>query len=301
MLPPWMQSGAMPAPSHPPQPVSNDDESRSLLSRLQNVGEFIADRFNNPPDERSQIGTAGNVYRRLTQPSSRSPSERPTSWLRPVRPLAPTTREKNEDRFGEFLGAIRNEALGDPNATVQMHVDEDGQPIHTLSVREFAERYPGQTHPTVEAASDLAALAFTGGMPFAVRGALGSAGGWLRNRGVGHHWVPKKLWKRKEMPPEAKKVFDRDTSGRIPLGVRDSIEGKTRYHQWDEEHRRYSDGVEKLMDDFLAALGKARKNLTPQEAGKISDMVASSQVADINEYREFIEKLSRLYLLRTGG
>jgi len=183
----WMQSAAM-GPMYPRNRTFGTDAAMpaqnvpGLLDGLKNAGDYIADRFNNPPDELSMIGTAGQAYRDLTMLSRafiKDPSARSPSWLRPVRPLAPTTRQKNEDRFGDFIGAIKKAAVGDPNGTVNVSVDESGRPLHTLTAQEFSERYPGQTHPMVEAGNMLSALAITGGMPFAVRNALGATGGRL--------------------------------------------------------------------------------------------------------------------------
>src|SRR5437870_2011808 len=99
LWPLWMQSAAM-GPMYPRNPTFGTNAAMpaqnvpSLLDGLKNV-DSIADRFNNPPNELSVIGAAGQRSSVRTYPS----------WLHPVRPLAPTNREKNEDRFGDFLGA----------------------------------------------------------------------------------------------------------------------------------------------------------------------------------------------------
>jgi hypothetical protein len=116
--------------------------------------------------------------------------------------------------------------------------------------------------------------------------------------GVGHHWVPRKHWR--DMRPETKKVFDSHTTGDIPIGVRDSLEEKTRYHQWDAAHRHYSDAVGDLISDFSRMQGIARKDFTPEHASQIIKLVATSQVPHIQDYREFILRLARMFKLRTG-
>jgi hypothetical protein len=116
--------------------------------------------------------------------------------------------------------------------------------------------------------------------------------------GVGHHWVLRKHFK--GMQPETKKVFNRATSGEVPLGVRDSIEGKTRYHRWDDAHRKYDKAADNLINDFAQAQGVARNDLTPAHANQILNLVANSQVPHIKDYREFILRLARMFALRTG-
>jgi hypothetical protein len=117
--------------------------------------------------------------------------------------------------------------------------------------------------------------------------------------GAGHHWFPRKFWS--QIPPETRKVFDRATSGHIPLGLRDKLEGKTKRHEYDEFHRQYNLAVEDLMENFVRDHGIEWENLTPQHAFEILDLVANSQDVRIKYYREFIRALRRFYRLRTGG
>ena len=57
---------AFPAP--PQVAPAEQPQSRSLVDRLRDVGGYVADRFQNPPEEPSLIGMFGSAYRGLTSP-----------------------------------------------------------------------------------------------------------------------------------------------------------------------------------------------------------------------------------------
>ena len=52
----------------PPSQLFPSQSPRGMMDRLRDTGDYIKDRFNNPPDERSAIGMAGSAFRGLTSP-----------------------------------------------------------------------------------------------------------------------------------------------------------------------------------------------------------------------------------------
>ena len=91
---------------------------------------------------------------------------------------ADTAYRTSLERWSKVKEINRKLLFGDPNGTFMTPVDENGRPLFDYSISELREAYPDQTHPMIEAANSLAALA-TGGIPFATRGALGMVGGKL--------------------------------------------------------------------------------------------------------------------------
>jgi hypothetical protein len=111
----------------------------------------------------------------------------------------------------------------------------------------------------------------------------GGAGGvitdqaYRRLRG-GHHYVPREifddLFKKNQLRPETRKVFDEAVTGPLPKGL----------HKNDRPHREYTKAVLGLWHQFLGRLGIRSEDMTPDQARKFIHEVLHSDDPRISLY-----------------
>jgi RHS repeat-associated protein len=75
--------------------------------------------------------------------------------------------------------------------------------------------------------------------------------------GEGHHWVPKSIYEKQNIPPEASKIFDKGTTGPLTL------------HQYDGPHRLYNQGAKELWERLLKERNIDPSKMTPDQAKDI--------------------------------
>ena len=93
--------------------------------------------------------------------------------------------------------------------------------------------------------------------------------------GVGHHFIPQSIWKNEPLPPEARQVFDRATTGPIPDG-----------HNFGDGHSDYNKAVKELYEDWKTKQGIQCEKMTPQQADDFVRKVKQSRdprIADFNK------------------
>jgi hypothetical protein len=100
---------------------------------------------------------------------------------------------------------------------------------------------------------------------------------YRRLRG-GHHYVPREifedLFKRNQLRPETRKVFDEAVTGSLPKGL----------HKNDGPHREYTRAVFGLWHQFLGRLGIQSEDMTPDQARKFIHEVLHSDDPRISLY-----------------
>jgi len=111
-----------------------------------------------------------------------------------------------------------------------------------------------------------------------------------RKGGVGHHQIPRAIYKKLNLPEETRKVFEKSTTGPVP----------TRGHRWDDAHRRYNKAVEQLTQDYLRENNIQPEKMTPEQARSLIKAVRQSTNPAIRNYNMGIRMLQFLYRLRTG-
>lgn len=92
---------------------------------------------------------------------------------------------------------------------------------------------------------------------------------YRRLRG-GHHYVPKEifegLFKKNQLRPETRKVFDEAVTGPLPKGL----------HKNDKLHREYTKAVMGLWDGFLKRHVIRPEDMTPDQARRFIHEVLHS-------------------------
>ena len=96
----------------------------------------------------------------------------------------------------------------------------------------------------------------------------------------GHHWIPKAVWDRPDLSPEARKVFNKYTSG--PYGEP---------HLWSQPHAEYNQAVQELWDKNHYNPAK----MTKKDAWNFIGQFRRSRDPRLLEYRRMIEDNVREY------
>ncbi|WP_232137466.1 RHS repeat-associated core domain-containing protein [Luteimonas fraxinea] len=91
----------------------------------------------------------------------------------------------------------------------------------------------------------------------------------------GHHYVPRQIYNRYNFPPEARRVFQRSTTGKVT-------------HYYDRGHRSYNQAVGTYVDDFIRRNNIDPSKMTAQQAQQCVDEVKASQQPDIKNYLEHL-------------
>jgi hypothetical protein len=115
-----------------------------------------------------------------------------------------------------------------------------------------------------------------------------------RRKNSGHHYMPRGVYQKWNLPEETRKVFDNATSGRLNI----------RGHFWDGAngaHGRYNAAVQELADRLIAENNIQVEQMTRGQARALLNEIASSQEPRIRDYNIGVKLLRRLYRLRTGG
>jgi len=97
--------------------------------------------------------------------------------------------------------------------------------------------------------------------------------------GDGHHYVPRAVYKRLNLPEPARKVFERATTGPLVKGGQ----------QDDGPHRRYSEAVAKVIDKWLERKGIDPKKMTESEAQQLLEYVKCPRYPVIGGYLRKID------------
>jgi len=106
--------------------------------------------------------------------------------------------------------------------------------------------------------------------------------------GEGHHHNPRAIYGKLPLPEETRKVFDKATTGQLPL---------YRWHQNDALHRAYSKAVEELMERYMQEHNIKPEQMTPDQARSVLKAIADSEEPRIRVYRKMIKRMWMFYRL----
>jgi hypothetical protein len=113
----------------------------------------------------------------------------------------------------------------------------------------------------------------------------------------GHHYVPKGVFKKYPLSDEARKVFNRTTSGRLETQAIGALRG----HFWDGPngaHKAYNDAIDELFRQFLDTNGIRPERMTAEEATSFLEKIERSENPRIRDYNNVIRLLRMLRLFR---
>ncbi len=120
-------------------------------------------------------------------------------------------------------------------------------------------------------------------------------------RSGGHHEFPKRIYESWDLSPETRQVFQRSTTGRLPIGYVSGPEGETRGHYWDNFHREYTDAVTELSNRFLKENDiMETRRMTPDQAMDLLAEIRSSEEPTIRNYNRAMRYISRIFRLGSG-
>jgi hypothetical protein len=132
---------------------------------------------------------------------------------------------------------------------------------------------------------------------------LGSHGRPYYEEG-GHHEAAKGVYKKWNLRPETRRVFDKGTTGAIPKAlIRSTPDGVPVGHFWNGPngaHGQYNKAIRELSDDFLARHKIRPEQMTPDHAREFLREIRESQDPRIRDYNNALRTLRRIYRLRTG-
>jgi hypothetical protein len=112
-----------------------------------------------------------------------------------------------------------------------------------------------------------------------------------RKRGDGHHYIPRGVFKKYNLPEDTRKVFEQARSG--PLY-------DTRSNKWDKEHRIYNDAVEERFDEFKGKRKIRVEQMTPAQARTFLGEVYSSTDMRIRNYNMAIQMREIMFRILRG-
>jgi hypothetical protein len=120
----------------------------------------------------------------------------------------------------------------------------------------------------------------------------------------GHHEMPQGVFKKWDLQPETRRVFDDATTGPLPRDTfRTSPDGVPQGHFWngpDGAHGRYNQAVNELSEKFLNDRNIRPSEMTPDDAWQLLAEIRESKDPRIRDYNDSVRLLRRLRLLRTG-
>jgi hypothetical protein len=113
-------------------------------------------------------------------------------------------------------------------------------------------------------------------------------------RGKGHHYMPRGVYAKRNLPPETRKVFEEATTGRLQ---------HHRNNQYDESHRRYNEATDKAFDEYLRQRGITEEQMTPDHARDLLQNLLTSRDPSIRNHnmRMWFREILRTGPLRGRG
>jgi hypothetical protein len=136
-----------------------------------------------------------------------------------------------------------------------------------------------------EMLSDLRRAGFREDQPRWPKGSGDDSGRWSGGAGTtparegprtrgGHHYVPRELFDKVPLQEETRRVFENETTGKLPPGV----------HVNDKDHREYTKAVFEAWRRFLAKLGLRSEQVTPDQGRAFVDEIKQSSDPRIRWY-----------------
>jgi hypothetical protein len=120
----------------------------------------------------------------------------------------------------------------------------------------------------------------------------------------GHHEMPQGIYKKWNLRPETRKVFEQATTGGVPqMLLRTTPDGVPQGHLWNGPggaHAIYNEAVQELSDRFLERNNIKPETMTPDQALALLKEIRESQDPRIRDYNAAIRLLRRLFRLRAG-
>lgn len=107
-------------------------------------------------------------------------------------------------------------------------------------------------------------------------------------RRLGHHYVPRQVYKNRRLREDTRKVFEETTSGRLD---------DTRINMFDSSHRAYNKAVNEQFDRFLTKKSISEEQMTPQHAHEFLGEILTSRDPRI---RNFNMRIWMRQILRGG-
>lgn len=120
----------------------------------------------------------------------------------------------------------------------------------------------------------------------------------------GHHEMPKGVYSKWELSPEARQIFDQSTTGTLPkerVIVDDS--GVPRGHYWGGSkgmHKEYNDAIGELSERFLMERRITPEQMTADHAWDLLKEIRESDDPRIRNYNRMIRLLRRVFRFRGG-
>ena len=123
----------------------------------------------------------------------------------------------------------------------------------------------------------------------------------------GHHEFVQEIYKKWDLSPETRKVFDQARTGRIPQGlIRTAPDGEPLGHFWNGRtgaHGVYNEAVKELATEYLERSGldpNNPKDMTPEQARALLKEIRETQDPRIRVYNDTLRLFRRLFRLRMG-
>jgi len=102
----------------------------------------------------------------------------------------------------------------------------------------------------------------------------------------GHHYFPKEIFKKLDLPDEAYDYFMKTTTGKIP-------QSKTFKHLYDTEHRNYTEAVRKLWEQYHKKHGIDSCRMTKDQAVDFIDKIKKSKAKPLKGYLDKIKAVQK--------
>ena len=104
----------------------------------------------------------------------------------------------------------------------------------------------------------------------------------------GHHFVPRAIFGREPLQPDARRIFENEKTGRLLGGS----------HFYDHAHIRYNQAVKEKFDQFLSERGIRAQDMSASQAREFAASIRSSTDPRIRDFNLRIFRREFLYLIR---
>lgn len=122
-------------------------------------------------------------------------------------------------------------------------------------------------------------------------------------RSGGHHEVPVAVYKKWNLRPETRAVFNGSTTGSVPGIFRSTPNGVRQGNFWDGPeglHGDYNRAVREFSERFMVRNGITPEQMTPDHATALMKEIRETEEPRIRTFNNAIRLIQRLYKLRTG-
>lgn len=116
----------------------------------------------------------------------------------------------------------------------------------------------------------------------------------------GHHEAAQGVYKKWNLAPETRKIFEESTTGKVPAVVRLTPDGTPIGNIWSKIHKEYNQAFNELVERYVEKNRITIEQMTPDHAREVLKEIRESTDPRIRTLNDSIRLIRRAYRFRTG-